>query len=308
VAEDFKNFISVCAREYGIDQREVAKFFERAVRVAAQRYFPKEYAESLRYDIDKGEIVDNSGQIIAIKTIFGLGGIKLLQESFTKEIRKFAMEKDVKELQQAKSKLIIAKVKGKDRFRVFLTYKSLELILPKEEQIFGEEYVIGNIYKVVVLKVTKVKDDWQIIVSRASNDLVVELMKSEIPEIAEGKIEIVSVVREAGYRSKVVVKGRVAGLDVIGSCMGIRNTRISNISSQLNGEHIDVILYQPDMKEFIKAALKPATIQEVILFPAEKRAEVIVSENEVGVCLGKNGQNVRLATRLTGWFIDVKRR
>lgn len=302
-----KEFLALCAKENQISDEIVEKIFEQSIKVAAARYYPQEFVNSLHYDRQSGEIVDDNGNIVSIKDKFGLGGIKLLKDHFLQEIKKHCVENEIKNLMDSKSKLVIAKVTGKDKNNVFLSYKTLELVMPKEEQILGEEYKVGDIYKVVVIHIENVKGQYNVIVSRSSEMLLVELLAMEVPELKDNKVSIVSLVREAGYRSKVVVKANVPDIDVIGVFMGLRNARISNVSRELNGEKIDVIEWKDDIKEFIKASLKPARIINVTLIENDRKAIVETLEEDIGVCVGKNGQNIRLASRLCGWYIEVKK-
>ncbi len=307
MGEEFNNLIKAFAKEYGVDVSIVTQIFEQSVKFAASRYYPQNFAQSLKYVKDMGEIVDNNNNVVDIKKKFGLGGIKLLKDYFLNEIKKIYIEKEVENLQKADSKLVIGKIVGKDNKKVFLTYKSLEFILPREEQVIGEEYRIGDLYKVVVVRIEKVKGNYEIIVSRRDEKLLLELLRLEIPELKDNKINIVSAIREPGYRSKVVVKANIRDINVISCCMGLRNARISNVSKELNGERIDIIEFKENVKEFIASLLKPANVKSVQLLNNEKIALVEVPEGEIGICLGKNGQNVRLASMLSGWYIEIKK-
>ncbi len=305
MSERFRSFIDTYARENHVSKEIVKKIFEQSLKIAASRYYSKDIVNSLHYDEQSGEIVDANNKVVDIKGKFGVGGIKLLKDYFISEMKKFFIEKELEGLKESQSKLIIGKVIGKDKKRVFLSYKSLELVMPKEEQMIGEEYRIGDIYKVVIVKIDKTKEGYEVIVSRRSDNLLLELLMLEIPELKDNRVSIVSFVREPGYRSKIIVKSNVPNIDLIGACMGPRSSRISNVSRELNGEKIDIIEWKNDIKELIKSALQPAQINNITFIESEKKAIVETPERDIGVCLGKNGQNIRLASRLCGWYLEV---
>lgn len=305
--KELKDFINTYAKENYLPVEVVAEIFEKSLKIAASRYFPSHIVNSLHYDREQGIIINDKGEEIDIKSKFGLGGIKSLKDHFFKQIKEICVEREVANIMKSHSKLIIGKVISVDKSKVFLSYKTLELIMPKEEQLLSEEYKIGELYKVVVIKVNKIKNEYEVIVSRRSDSLLLELLMLEVPEIREKKISIVSLAREPGYRSKIAVKTNIPGIDVVGICMGFRNIRISNVSRELSGEKIDIIEWKSDIKELIKSALKPAEVLNVTLIESEKKALVEIPEKDVGVCLGKNGQNIRLASRLCGWYIEVKK-
>lgn len=307
MCEELRNFISTYAKENQISKEIVEKIFEQSVKIAASRYYPEEIANSLHYDEQTGKFVDSNNNVVDIKGKFGVGGIKLLKDNFLHEMKEFFIDKELMNLQESRSKLIIGKVIGKDKKRVFLSYKTLELIMPKEEQMIGEEYRIGDIYKVVVVKTERVKDGYEVIVSRRNDNLLFEMLMLEIPELRDNRVSVYSFVREPGYRSKIVVKANVPNIDLIGVCMGLRNARISNVSRELNGERIDIIEWKDDIKELIRAALKPAQVSNIILIECEKKAIIETPEKDIGVCLGKSGQNIRLASRLCGWYLEIRK-
>ncbi|MFN7182489.1 MAG: hypothetical protein ACK4NF_07415 [Planctomycetota bacterium] len=307
MVKELKNLVETFAKEYNIDISTVAQIFEESIKVAAARYYPPHYAQSLKYVKETGEILDSNNIAVDITKKFGLGGIKLLKNHFLNSLRNVSISKEIENLLNSKSKLIVGRVTGKNENKVFLSYKSLEVILPKEEQIFTEEYNLNRLYKIVIIKIEQYKNHYEIIVSRKANQLLEELLKLEIPELSDNRIKIVSLVREPGYRSKVVVQALDKGIDLMSVCIGVRNARIANVSRELNGERIDIIEYKEDIKEFICSLLKPAQVKRVQLLNKDRIAIVEVPDNEIGVCLGKNGANVRLASVLSGWYIEVKK-
>ena len=181
-----------------------------------------------------------------------------------------------------------------------------EAILPAAEQVPNERYRIGQRLKVCLLDVVQSPKGPRVLVSRSHPDLLRRLFELEIPEVFNGIVEIKSVAREAGYRSKVAVAARQEGIDPVGCCVGLRGIRIQNIVSDLNGEKIDVVIWDKDIPVFIANALSPAQILSVELDDKGELATVIVPDKQLSLAIGKEGKNVRLAVKLTGWRIDIK--
>ena len=189
---------------------------------------------------------------------------------------------------------------------VFVDLGRVEAILPPNEQIPGEEYEHGMRIKTYLVDVKKTSKGPQIILSRAKNGLLKRLLELEIPEIQDGIVEIKSVAREPGVRSKVAVYSRFDNVDPVGACVGAKGSRVQMIVRELKGEKIDVIPWHEDTEFFITRAMSPARVTTVHLLPSKKMALVIVPDNQLSLAIGKEGQNARLAARLTGWKIDIK--
>ncbi len=181
-----------------------------------------------------------------------------------------------------------------------------EAVLPPAEQVPGERYRVGQRLKMVILEVAKTPKGPRVVVSRTHPDLVRRLFEVEVPEIHAGVVEIKSIAREAGSRSKVAVAARQEGVDPVGCCVGLRGIRIQNIVSELNGEKIDVVAWNTEPGVYIANSLNPAQIVSVEMNRAEGIATVIVPDRQLSLAIGKEGQNVRLAAKLTGWRIDIK--
>jgi N utilization substance protein A len=181
-----------------------------------------------------------------------------------------------------------------------------EAILPAIEQVQNERYRVGQRLKLYVMEVTKSSRGPLILVSRSHRNLLRRLFELEIPEIYGGTIDIKSIAREAGYRSKVAVAARQEGVDPVGCCVGLRGIRIQNIVNELHGEKIDVVEWSDDPSTFIANALSPAQVTNVELNQAENTAVVTVPDKQLSLAIGKEGQNARLAAKLTGWRIDIK--
>ncbi len=181
-----------------------------------------------------------------------------------------------------------------------------EAILPPSEQVRTERYRVGQRLKVVLLQVARTSKGPRVIVSRSHPDLLRRLFELEVPEVYNGTVEIKGIAREAGYRSKIAVAAKQEGIDPVGCCVGLRGIRIQNIVSELNGEKIDVVMWNADLTGFIANALSPAHIMRVELNEEEQAATVIVPDKQLSLAIGKEGQNARLAAKLTGWRIDIK--
>lgn len=189
---------------------------------------------------------------------------------------------------------------------VILELGKAEAVLPPKEQSPADRYYQGQRLKVYLQEIKREDRGPRLIVSRSSKELIKRLFEMEVPEIYNGAVEIKAIAREPGVRSKVAVAARQEGVDPVGSCVGMRGMRIQNIVNELNGEKIDVVQWSPDIRTFIANALSPAQAIEVQLNDAEKSAVVIVPDKQQSLAIGKEGQNVRLAAKLTGWRIDIK--
>ena len=190
--------------------------------------------------------------------------------------------------------------------QVYIDLGRTEAVLPPSEQVRTERYRIGQRLKVVLLQVARTSKGPKVIVSRSHPELLRRLFEMEVPEVYNGTVEIKGIAREAGYRSKIAVAAKQEGIDPVGCCVGLRGIRIQNIVSELNGEKIDVVMWNPDISAFIANALSPAHIISVELNVEEQAASVVVPDKQLSLAIGKEGQNARLAAKLTGWRIDIK--
>lgn len=190
--------------------------------------------------------------------------------------------------------------------QIFVDLGRTEAILPSVEQVPTERYRINQRLKVIILEVVRTNRGPRVIVSRSHPDLPRRLFEMEVPEIFNGTVQIKSIAREGGSRSKVAVAALQEGVDPVGCCIGLRGIRIQNIVNELNGEKVDVVMWSPDVAVFIANALSPAQILSVELDEKEGVATVVVPDRQLSLAIGKEGQNVRLAAKLTGWRIDIK--
>ena len=181
-----------------------------------------------------------------------------------------------------------------------------DALLRKDEQIPGESYVEGQLLRVYVLDVRRADRGPMVQVSRTHPNLVRRLFELETPEIAEGQVEIRNIAREAGSRTKMAVRAAMEGVDPVGACVGPRGDRVNAVVEALNGEKIEIVVWSEDPCEYIKAALSPADVLSVTLVPGQKACRVVVPDDQLSLAIGKEGQNARLAARLTGYKIDIK--
>ncbi len=181
-----------------------------------------------------------------------------------------------------------------------------DAVLRSSEQIPGEKHTEGEIIRVYVLEVHKMGRGPLVHVSRSHPNLVRRLFELETPEIAEGQVEVRNIAREAGSRSKMAVRAMMEGVDPVGACVGPRGGRVGAVVEELNGEKIDIVVWSEDPCEYVKAALSPADVVSVTLIPGQKGCRVVVPDDQLSLAIGKEGQNARLAARLTGYKIDIK--
>jgi transcription termination/antitermination protein NusA len=182
----------------------------------------------------------------------------------------------------------------------------VEALLPRGEQVHGERYDHGQRVKAIITDVSNQAKGPSIIVSRRSPELIRALFELEVPEIADGLVEIQNVAREPGYRSKIAVVSHASGVDPVGACVGPRGSRVRMVVSELRGEKIDIIPFNEEPARFVAKALSPARVREVLVDDEAKQATVIVPDDQLSLAIGKDGLNARLAARLTGWRVDIR--
>jgi N utilization substance protein A len=190
---------------------------------------------------------------------------------------------------------------------VLVDLGKLEAVLPPAEQVPGERYIHGERLRCYVLRVHKGHRGPSVTLSRTHPGLVKKLFALEVPEIAEGTVEIVAIAREAGHRTKIAVRSHQPGVNAKGACIGPMGSRVRNVMNELHGEKIDIVDHADDPADFVANALSPARVSRVhVIDPAAREAQVIVPDYQLSLAIGKEGQNARLAARLTGWRIDIR--
>jgi N utilization substance protein A len=192
------------------------------------------------------------------------------------------------------------------RYTLVQLRERVEALLPKSEQVDGERYDHSQRIKAVIKEVSPSTKGPSIIVSRRDPELIKQLFELEVPEIADSLVEIVGVAREPGYRSKIAVVSHTDGVDTVGACVGPRGSRVRMVVSELRGEKIDIIPFNEEPARFVAKALSPARVREVLVDDENKQATVIVPDDQLSLAIGREGQNARLAARLTGWRVDIR--
>src|SRR6187455_3432685 len=193
-----------------------------------------------------------------------------------------------------------------DRNNVLVDLGKVEALLPRSEQVDGERYEQGSRIKAVITEVRSGTKGPQVILSRRDPELIKTLFELEVPEIADGLVEIRGVAREPGYRAKIAVESHAQGVDPVGACVGPRGSRVRMVVSELRGEKIDIIPWNPEPARFVAKALSPARVREVYLDDEGKEATIVTPDDQLALAIGKEGMNARLAARLTGWKVDIK--
>ncbi len=193
-----------------------------------------------------------------------------------------------------------------DRNNVLVDLGKVEALLPRSEQVDGERYEQGSRIKAVITEVRSGTKGPQVILSRRDPELIRTLFELEVPEVADNLVEIRGVAREPGYRSKIAVQSHAQGVDPVGACVGPRGSRVRMVVSELRGEKIDIIPWNPEPARFLAKALSPARVREVLIDDEAKEATVVVPDDQLSLAIGKEGMNARLAARLTGWKIDIQ--
>lgn len=260
-------------------------------------------AKKINEKIEVGETVD-----VEIKPKdFGRIAAQTAKQVVVQKIREVERDMVFTEYSEKKGEIVSGLVQKADAGAIIIDLGKLEGIMPLKEQIPSEHYKVNDKIRGYVISVEKgAKGNPQVIVSRSNCDFVRRLFELEIPEIYEGLIEVKSVSRDPGNRSKVAVYSKNENIDPVGSCVGQKGVRIQNIINELNGEKIDVIEWSEDPSTYIAASLLPAQVLAVDSNVEEKFAQVIVPDDQLSLAIGKSGQNARLAARLTNWKIDIK--
>jgi N utilization substance protein A len=238
---------------------------------------------------------------------FGRIAAQTAKQVILQRIREAERQMMYDEYQDRVGELITGIIQQSDkRYTLVQLRERVEALLPKSEQVYNERYDHGARVKAVITDVSDSTKGPAIVVSRRSPELIKSLFELEVPEIADKLVEIVGVAREPGYRSKIAVVSHADGVDPVGACVGPRGSRVRMVVSELRGEKIDIIPYNEEPARFVAKALSPARVREVIVDDEERQATVIVPDDQLSLAIGRDGQNARLAARLTGWRVDIK--
>ena len=311
-----KAISTACKNNYGNEDVDIDVNPEKGV---FNVYLRKEIVEEVedpnrQYLLDKAKQVDPTacvGRFVRIKLDtkqFGRVAAQTARNIIRQGIRDSERGQMMQEFQSKHQELVSGLVERIDPRTGAISLKigKAEAVLPKNEQIGGENVKEGDYIKVYVVDVRETEKGPKAIISRTHPDLVKRMFETEVPEIYDGTVEVRSVAREAGSRTKMAVWSEDENVDPIGACVGPRGQRVAAIVDELHGEKIDIIKYSEDPAEFIAAALAPADVVSVTLLDEGKSCRVLVPDDQLSLAIGKEGQNARLAARLTGYKIDIK--
>jgi N utilization substance protein A len=278
---------------------------ESAIQLAAERHFAVEEGVLVQIDQSTGHIVARHGENEIDPETLGRIAAQSAKQVMIQKIREAESDTVFNEFAGKKGELVVGTVTRVDAGTAIVSLGKSEALLPRSEQIPGESHHVGERVKAVILEVRKQGHRVKIVLSRCHPDFVRSLFEEEIPEIEERIIDIRAVAREAGYRSKVAVTSIDMKVDAVGACVGVRGSRIKNVIEELNGERIDIVRWNDALQVLIPNSLQPAQISEVFTYPRLGRAIVLVTDDQLSLAIGRRGQNVRLASKLVGWDIEI---
>ena len=329
--------IDELGRSKGIEKSRVIGAIEAALLMAAKKRFGQ--AENIQVEIDsktgeisvvskktivdtitnpktdvslqearqfdsEAEVGDEIGSVIEMSDLGRIAAQTAKQVIFQK-VREAEWEAVQREYSTKQGDLVNGIILGMERRNYLVDLGKTEAVLPIQEQIPRETYRRGDRVKAMLLEVRRTPKDVQVILTRSHPQFVSKLFELEVPEVLEKIVEIKSIVREPGDRTKIAVTSREKAVDPVGACVGIKGSRVQAVVRELRGEKIDIITWTSDPRVFIAEALNPASIEKVGVDEEKKSALVVVADSQLSLAIGKNGQNVRLAARLTGWKIDI---
>src|SRR5579883_2608423 len=288
-----------------ISKETIFKGIASAIQVAAERHFGVEEGVFVQIDEATGHIIARYGEKELDPETLGRIAAQSAKQMIIQKIREAESDTVFNEFTGKKYELVVGTVTRVDAGTAIVSLGKSEALLPRSEQIPGETHHVGERVKAVVLEVRRTGQRVKIVLSRCHPEFVKALFEEEIPEIEERIIDIRAVAREAGYRSKVAVTSIDLKVDAVGACVGVRGSRIKNVIEELNGERIDIVRWNDALQVLIPNALQPAQISDVFTYPRLGRAIVLVTDDQLSLAIGRRGQNVRLASKLVGWDIEI---
>ena len=305
--EELLSVLEHIERERGIDKELLFKAIESALVSAARKIVGKKEAEvTVTIDRATGEMKIISEGKEMESGEFGRIAAQTAKQVIIQRIREAERDIIFEDYQKRVGSITSGSVHRFEKGDIILDLGNTEAILPRSQQCPGERYKQSDRIRAYILEVTKTTHGPQIILSRSDAAFVKKLFEIEVPEITEGIVEIKSIAREAGERTKLAVWSKDEKVDAVGACVGMRGSRVKDIVRELHGERVDIVRWSEDMKEYVKGALNPAEPLDIKVDKANKRIEAIVADDQLSIGIGKHGQNVRLASKLTGWEIDIR--
>ncbi|MCZ6574642.1 MAG: transcription termination factor NusA [Planctomycetota bacterium] len=300
--------IDAIHREKDIDREALFEGIELALLTAARRQYGMEGELNVKIDRETGNLAayqeTPEGQV-EIPLDLGRIAAQTAKQVIIQKIREAERDVVFDEYQSRLHTIVTGSVQRFEGGTIIANLGRTEAILPKTEQVRGENYRVGDRIRAYVMDIKKLGQKVKIVLSRSHPDFIRKLFELEVPELAEGLIEVKTLVREAGYKTKMAVQSLDGKVDGIGACVGVRGTRLKNVIDELNGEKIDVIRWSDQSDELIGNALKPAQVNAIALDPENMRAKVVVDDDQLSLAIGRRGQNVRLAAKLCKWDISI---
>lgn len=295
-------------REKGISRQVLVESIEAALVSAAKKVIhDKDKDVQVKLDLETGKIrIYSEGQEI-VSSEFGRIAAQTAKQVIFQKIREAERDVVFNEFHTKVQSIVSGTVYRFEKGALLVDLGKTEAILPKKELSPRDSYRQGDTIRAYVLEVNRTSKGPQIVLSRSHPGFVHCLFEMEVPEVAGRMVEIRSISREAGDRTKIAVWSANEKIDCVGACVGVRGSRVKGVVKELQGEKIDIIRWGDNVEEFVQAALSPATVSSVkIVSGEEKKVEVVVADDQLSLAIGKNGQNVRLASKLTGWSIDIR--
>jgi transcription termination/antitermination protein NusA len=303
--ESLLRLVDLLHKDRDIDKDIVFQGIESALESAARKHLKSSEAISIKIDRATGEIAAMQGEQELDLSDLGRITAQTAKQVIIQKIKEAERDVIYDEYVDRKGTIVSGMVQRFEGPTIVINLGKTEGYLPKSEQISNEYHRSGERIRCLVTEVKKAGHKVKILLSRTHSSFVRQLFELEVPEIPENIVEIKGLVREAGYRTKIAVFSEDTNVDCVGACVGVRGTRIKNIVDELNGEKIDIIRWDEDLEVFIPNTLKPAEVTGILLSPENQVATVVVPNDQLSLAIGKRGQNVRLASKLAGWDIDI---
>jgi N utilization substance protein A len=313
---DFLDALQQIAKDKGISVDTLLDALANALLAAYKRMPDAEEFATVTVDPDTGEIrvygqeVDDDDNVIREWDVtpkdFGRIAAQTAKQVMTQRIREAERDLKYEEYAGREGDIVTGIIQQSDNRYTLLDLGKVEALLPQAEQVPHERYEHGARLKAYIVEVRKTSKGPQIVVSRTHPGLIKRLFELEVPEISSGVVEIKAAAREPGHRTKIAVWSNDGNVDPVGACVGARGARVRMVTNELRGEKVDIVPFSDDSREFVMRALQPAKVKEVHLDDSTGTATVVVHDFQLSLAIGKEGQNARLAARLTGWRIDIK--